>query len=81
MVLPVDDHMVHRGHGVFDTAHLQGGALHMLDRHLDRFLRSMVRSPMYNRSDTIVLAKKYSTSSMICYLYKDMTSCDVEWAL
>ena len=24
MVLPIDDHMVHRGHGVFDTAHLQG---------------------------------------------------------
>jgi 4-amino-4-deoxychorismate lyase len=23
MVLPVDDHMVHRGHAVFDTAHLQ----------------------------------------------------------
>lgn len=41
MVLPVDDHMVHRGHGVFDTAHLERGHLHMLDRHLDRFWRSM----------------------------------------
>eukprot|EP00982_Pelagococcus_subviridis_P016012 31445-Pelagococcus_subviridis.AAC.1 len=23
IVLPFDDHMVHRGHGVFDTAHLE----------------------------------------------------------
>jgi 4-amino-4-deoxychorismate lyase len=41
MVLPMDDHMVHRGHGVFDTAHLHRGHLHMLDRHLERFARSM----------------------------------------
>ena len=25
MVLPIDDHMVHRGHGVFDTACLLDG--------------------------------------------------------
>jgi 4-amino-4-deoxychorismate lyase len=30
MVLPMDDHMAHRGHGVFDTAHLHAGHLHML---------------------------------------------------
>jgi len=40
MVLPFDDHMVHRGHAVFDTAILANGMLYQLDRHLGRFLRS-----------------------------------------
>ncbi|HEV8342420.1 MAG TPA: aminotransferase class IV [Candidatus Binatia bacterium] len=40
MVLPLDDHMVHRGHAVFDTAILANGMLYQLDPHLDRFLRS-----------------------------------------
>jgi 4-amino-4-deoxychorismate lyase len=40
MVLPLDDHMVHRGHSVFDTAILANGMLYQLDPHLDRFLRS-----------------------------------------
>lgn len=40
MVLPLDDHMVHRGHAVFDTATLTGGMLYQLDPHLDRFMRS-----------------------------------------
>jgi 4-amino-4-deoxychorismate lyase len=40
MVLPLDDHMVHRGHAVFDTATLARGMLYQLDPHLDRLLRS-----------------------------------------
>ncbi|KAJ3694493.1 hypothetical protein LUZ60_009973 [Juncus effusus] len=40
MVIPIDDHMVHRGHGVFDTAMLINGCLYELDTHLDRFLKS-----------------------------------------
>jgi 4-amino-4-deoxychorismate lyase len=40
MVVPLDDHMVHRGHAVFDTAALSNGMLYQLDRHLDRFVRS-----------------------------------------
>ena len=40
MVLPLDDHMVHRGHSVFDTAILANGLLYQLDEHLQRFLRS-----------------------------------------
>jgi 4-amino-4-deoxychorismate lyase len=47
MVLPLDDHMVHRGHAVFDTAVLAHGMLYQLDDHLDRLLRSaeMARIP------------------------------------
>jgi 4-amino-4-deoxychorismate lyase len=44
MSLPIDDHMVHRGHGVFDTAMLLDGCLYELDAHLDRFLRSAAKA-------------------------------------
>ncbi|XP_057443230.1 D-amino-acid transaminase, chloroplastic-like [Lotus japonicus] len=44
MVIPMDDHMVHRGHGVFDTAAIMDGHLYELDQHLDRFLRSASKS-------------------------------------
>jgi len=40
MVLPLDDHMVHRGHAVFDTATLTHGVLYQLDPHLERFVKS-----------------------------------------
>ncbi|HWO40175.1 MAG TPA: aminotransferase class IV [Candidatus Eisenbacteria bacterium] len=40
MVLPLDDHMVHRGHAVFDTATLTGGMIYQLDAHLDRLMQS-----------------------------------------
>src|ERR1044071_10326184 len=46
MVLPLDDHMVHRGHSVFDTATLTGGMLYQLDPHLDRLLRSAESAPI-----------------------------------
>ena len=48
MVLPLDDHMVHRGHSVFDTATLTQGMLYQLDPHLDRLLRSaaLARIPL-----------------------------------
>src|SRR5262245_30332297 len=40
MVIPFDDHMVHRGHGIFDTAAIAGGRIYDLEAHLDRFTRS-----------------------------------------
>jgi 4-amino-4-deoxychorismate lyase len=48
MVLPLDDHMVHRGHAVFDTAAIINGMMYQLDAHLERFLRSaeMARIPL-----------------------------------
>ena len=50
MVVPIDDHLVHRGHGVFDTASLVDGYLYELDEHLERFQRSMrlaMLEPLY----------------------------------
>jgi 4-amino-4-deoxychorismate lyase len=46
MVLPFDDHMVHRGHGVFDTASIVDGKIYDLEAHLDRFLRSAALSKL-----------------------------------
>lgn len=44
MVVPIDDHMVHRGHAVFDTAIVAGGHIYQLEQHLDRFLLSAKRA-------------------------------------
>lgn len=52
MVIPMDDHMVHRGHGVFDTAAIVDGHLYELDQHLDRFIGSSKMAkinPPFNR--------------------------------
>ena len=46
MVIPFDDHMVHRGHGIFDTATLVNGKIYDLEAHLDRFLLSAQRSKL-----------------------------------
>ena len=46
MIIPFDDHMVHRGHGIFDTAGLVGGKIYDLEAHLDRFLLSAERSKL-----------------------------------
>src|SRR5262245_23378639 len=46
MVLPFDDHMVHRGHGIFDTAAIEGGKIYDLEAHLDRFIRSAANSKL-----------------------------------
>ena len=40
MSVPLDDHMLHRGHGVFDTASLHDGRLYRLGIHMDRLLDS-----------------------------------------
>mmetsp|Transcript_13886 Transcript_13886/g.22669 ORF Transcript_13886/g.22669 Transcript_13886/m.22669 type:complete len:347 (+) Transcript_13886:120-1160(+) len=39
-VVPIDDHIVTRGHAVFDTCNIKAGQVYGIDFHLDRFLRS-----------------------------------------
>ncbi|MDA0999634.1 MAG: D-amino-acid transaminase [bacterium] len=54
MVIPFDDHMVHRGHGIFDTAAIVDGKIYDLEAHLDRFLRSAKNSklrPSFSRDE------------------------------
>src|SRR5215475_9092505 len=46
MIVPFDDHMVHRGHGIFDTAAIEGGKIYDLEAHLDRFIRSAKNSKL-----------------------------------
>ncbi len=40
MLAPIDDHVVHRGDGVFETLKCVNGALYNLGAHLDRLQRS-----------------------------------------
>jgi branched-subunit amino acid aminotransferase/4-amino-4-deoxychorismate lyase len=40
MLLPIDDHMVHRGDGVFEGIKCVDGKIYCLDRHLERLARS-----------------------------------------
>ena len=40
MLTPVDDHMVHRGDGIFEAFRCIGGSLYLLAEHLDRLERS-----------------------------------------
>src|SRR5258705_10433223 len=44
MIIPFDDHMVHRGHGIFDTAAIEAGKNYDLTPPPHRFVRS-ARSP------------------------------------
>lgn len=40
MLVPVDDHIVHRGDGVFEALKCVKGRIYLLERHLDRLERS-----------------------------------------
>lgn len=44
MMLPLDDHMVHRGDGVFEVFKCTGWNIYALARHLDRMKHSMAAS-------------------------------------
>lgn len=40
MLIPLDDHLVHRGDGVFEVLRYEHSAIYQLDEHLDRLQRS-----------------------------------------
>lgn len=40
MLIPVDDHLVHRGDGVFESLKAEHGRIYLLDEHLERLGRS-----------------------------------------
>ncbi len=66
IVIPFDDHMVHRGHGIFDTAGLVDGKIYDLEAHLDRFLlsaeRSRLRLPGSREEIRDIIVKTTATS-------------------
>lgn len=40
MMIPIDDHLVHRGDGVFEVFQMLDGRVHLFDAHLNRLVRS-----------------------------------------
>lgn len=59
MLIPLDDHLVHRGDGVFEALRFEDGAIYQLDEHLRRLERSAAAIgvslpiPMTDLSDRI----------------------------
>ncbi|MBR6022016.1 MAG: aminotransferase class IV, partial [Kiritimatiellae bacterium] len=39
MVVPLDDHMVHRGDGLFETCRCDGGGVYRMEAHWERMKR------------------------------------------
>jgi len=66
MAVPLDDHMVHRGHAVFDTATLTHGRLYRLRIHLDRLEASARKAriplPMPREGLAAVIAQTCAAS-------------------
>lgn len=46
--IPLDDHMCHRGHAVFDTASVENGYLYNTDIHIERILRSAAQAEIHH---------------------------------
>eukprot|EP00249_Psilotum_nudum_P016593 c25898_g1_i3 orf=95-1102(-) len=67
MLIPIDDHIFHRGHGVFDTALIMNSYLYELDAHLDRLLRSAamakIASPFSRSSLRDILVQTVASSN------------------
>lgn len=58
MQVPIDDHLVHRGDGVFETIKTVDGRIYCLNEHLDRLLhsaRSIALAPPVDRSTLLTL--------------------------
>jgi branched-chain amino acid aminotransferase len=59
MVVPVDDHMVHRGDGVFEATKCVNGRIYLFERHLERLEGSAAAihlQPPLDRREMIALA-------------------------
>lgn len=55
MTLPIDDHLVHRGDGVFETLKCVNGLIYCFNEHLDRLLYSagmIALQPPFSRDET-----------------------------
>jgi branched-chain amino acid aminotransferase len=61
MVLPVDDHLVHRGDGVFETLKCVNGLIYCFNEHLDRLIYSagmISLTPSHQRDEMALIIKQ-----------------------
>lgn len=73
MMVPVDDHLVHRGDGVFEAFKCVDRKVYALDRHLDRMEKSAegsFLSPPMNREQlkTAILATIRAANASDCFI-------------
>jgi 4-amino-4-deoxychorismate lyase len=55
MMLPIDDHMVHRGDGIFEALKAEGRAVYLMDEHLQRLFDSAKRISLQSPYDAQTL--------------------------
>ena len=74
MFVPVDDHLVHRGDGVFEAIKIVNGRAYLLEEHLDRLIKSasklefdksVLESKFKNRLRNIILETSRIAASEI----------------
>lgn len=61
MLLPIDDHMVHRGHGVYDCGSISEGSPLNVKTHVERLFESA-------RSAMIKVDQEWTVSDVICII-------------
>ena len=74
MVIALDDHLVHRGDGVFDVLKCVDGGLYMCRQHLDRFRNSaaslsLVPPPEFERLEEIIVDLIRITGKKDCVVH------------
>src|SRR6185437_7797674 len=72
MLLPIDDHIVHRGDGVFEGMKVIAGAVYLLDEHLQRLIIS---------ANKISLKLAFSFDEMKQIILKTLVTADQENAM
>lgn len=77
MLIPLDDHLVHRGDGVFEALRFEDGAIYQLDEHLARLERSgaaiglsapMDRSELDSLVRQVCLASKAAEGNALVFV-------------
>ena len=68
-VLPIDDHLVHRGDGVFEALKMRSGKIYLVDPHLDRLMLS---------AESIGMKKKWDKETIRTIIHQTVAVANVQ---
>jgi len=72
MLIPMDDHMVHRGDGVFEAMRIVNGAVYELDAHLERLSTSAAQIALQMPMDVPAIADRVVATAQAAGLREGM---------
>jgi 4-amino-4-deoxychorismate lyase len=76
MQIPINDHLVHRGHGVYDTGTVVHGKLYQFSNHVDRLLASAANSGInHSFAQSQILCITQCLVEITCKDYPDINGC------